>query len=142
MSEPKTARGRRNIGLPPELLAALRHHRQCQLADRLAAGPAWQDHDLVFAQPNGKPLDPRRDNGDWKALLVQAEVRDARLHDARHTAASLLLAQGVQPRIVMEILGHSTIAVTQNIYQHVMPEAVTHAVRTVTALLLPPSVGR
>ncbi|MCA1710627.1 MAG: site-specific integrase [Actinobacteria bacterium] len=136
VSEPKTTRGRRNIGLPPQLLAALREHRRAQLAERLAAGPAWHDHDLVFCQTNGKPLDPRKDYDNWKALLQAAGVRAARLHDARHTAATLLLAQNVPARVVMEILGHSTIAVTQNIYQHVMPEAITQAISGVADLLM------
>lgn len=138
-SEPKTTRGRRSIGLPPQLLTVLRQHRQVQLKDRLAAGPLWVDHDLVFCQANGKPIDPRKDYGDWKALLTRAGVRAARLHDARHTAATLLLTQNVPARVVMEILGHSTIAVTQNIYQHVMPEVVTQAIGGVASLLLEPT---
>jgi integrase len=121
-SEPKTARGKRDIGLPPQMIAALRSHRQEQLAERMAAGSTWADSDLVFAQPNGKPIDSKRDWRLWKDLLSEAGVRDARVHDARHTAATLMLAQHVPARVVMEILGHSTIAVTQNIYQHVMPQ--------------------
>jgi integrase len=134
-SEPKTTRGKRDIGLPPQLLAVLRQHRQEQLAERLAAGSEWHDHDLVFAQVNGKPIDARKDWGQWCDLLVEAGLPHARLHDARHTAASLLLAQRVPARVVMEILGHSTIAVTQNIYGHVMPEAVTVATTAVADVL-------
>jgi integrase len=137
-SEPKTARGKRDIGLPPQMVAALRTHRQEQLAERMAAGSVWENHDLVFAQPTGKPLDSKRDWTAWKALLARAGVRDARLHDARHTAATLLLAQGVPARVVMEILGHSTIAVTQNVYAHVMPEAVSAATSAVSDVLFPP----
>lgn len=136
-SEPKTARGRRSIGLPPQLLADLRAHRQAQVAERLEAGSLWQDHDLVFCSPIGKPLDPHDDWEAWRALLVSAGVRPARLHDARHTAATLLLAQNVPARVVMEILGHSTIAVTQNIYGHVMPEAITTGTTAVADVLWP-----
>ncbi|WP_100501945.1 tyrosine-type recombinase/integrase [Geodermatophilus chilensis] len=134
-SEPKTERGKRGIGLPPQLLADLRAHRQAQLAERLAAGSEWQDSDLVFCQPNGKPIDSKGDWSRWRRLLEEAGVRHARLHDARHTAATLLLAQGVPARVVMEILGHSTIAVTQNIYGHVMPEAVSTATAAVADVL-------
>jgi integrase len=138
-SEPKTARGRRTIGLPPQLLDDLRAHRTAQLEERLKAGSAWQEHNLVFAQVNGKPIDGKRDWLNWRDLLTEAGVRHARIHDQRHTAASLLLAQGIPPRVVMEILGHSTIAVTMNIYAHVMPEAVTVATSAVADVLYAPT---
>ena len=133
--EPKTERGKRGIGLPPQLLADLRAHRQAQLAERLAAGSQWQDNDLVFCQSNGRPIDARKDWLRWRDLLREAGVRHARLHDARHTAATMLLAQRVPARVVMEILGHSTIAVTQNIYGHVMPEAVSAATAAIADVL-------
>jgi integrase len=134
-SEPKTERGKRGIGLPPQLLADLRAHRQAQLTERLTAGSQWHDNDLVFCQSNGKPIDGKADWNRWRLLLEEAGVRHARLHDARHTAATLLLAQHIAPRVVMEILGHSTIAVTQNIYEHVMPEAVSSATAAVADVL-------
>lgn len=137
-SDPNTERGKRGIGIPPQLLADLRAHRQAQLAERLAAGSEWQDHDLVFAQANGRSIDGKQDWLLWRNLLASAGVRHARLHDARHTAATLLLAQNIPPRVVMEILGHSTIAVTQNIYQHVMPEAVSAATAAVADVLWAP----
>jgi hypothetical protein len=84
------------------LLPHLRAHRVAQSAARLAAGELWEDWDLVFAQPNGRPIQPRHDWEAWKALLASAGVRDARLHDARHTAATLLLEQGVDIRVVQE----------------------------------------
>ena len=133
--EPKTERGKRGIGLPPQLLTDLRAHRQAQLAERLGAGSSWQDNDLVFCQSNGKPIDARKDWMRWRDLLREAGVRHARLHDARHTAATMLLAQKVPARVVMEILGHSTIAVTQNIYGHVMPEAVSAATAALADVL-------
>jgi integrase len=138
-SEPKTNRGRRTIGLPPQLLAELRAHRQAQLQERLKAGSTWQESNLVFAQVNGKPIDGKRDWLNWRDLLVEAGLRHTKVHDQRHTAASLLLAQGIPPRVVMEILGHSTIAVTMNIYAHVMPEAVTAATTAVADVLYAPT---
>lgn len=130
--EPKSRAGRRTIALPAQLVAALREHREAQSAERSAAGDLWDDTvpvlngqslaGLVFAQVNGRPLDPRRDWQDWKDLLRGAGVRDARLHDARHTSASLLLAEGVPARVVMELLGHSQISLTLGTYSHVAPE--------------------
>ena len=104
--------------LPPELVPVLEAHRAAQIVQRLKAGNAWQDLDLVFSQHHGGPIDPRRDWADWKDLLKAAGVRDARVHDGRHTAATLLIEMGVHVRIVMEILGHSDIRVTQR-YTHV-----------------------
>ena len=126
---PKSRAGRRTIALPTQLRDALRQHRVAQLAERMAAGPEWEDHGLVFAQPNGRPLDPRSDHRAWRALLAAAEVRGARLHDARHTAATLLLQQGVPARVVMEILGHSQITLTLGTYSHVVPELAEDAAR-------------
>jgi site-specific recombinase XerD len=80
----------------------------------------------VFCQPDGRPIDPRQDWADWKDLLKVSGVRDARLHDGRHTAASLLIEMGVHVRIVMEILGHSDIRVTQR-YTHVASPMVGDA---------------
>jgi integrase len=106
---------------------ALRVHRVRQAEQRLAAANVWEDGGFVFCQPNGRPIDARRDWQDWKELLQAAGVRDARLHDARHTAATLLLAQGVPARVVMEILGHSQISLTLGTYSHVVPELAQDA---------------
>ena len=76
----------------------------------------------MFTQPSGRPVDPGKDYREWRRLLEAAGVRRARLHDARHTAASLLLAQGVPARVVMEMLGHSQITLTLGTYSHVAPE--------------------
>ena len=81
----------------------------------------------MFCQPNGRPIDARRDWLDWKALPKAADVRDARVHDARHTAATLLLQQGVPARVVMEVLGHSQISLTLGTYSHVVPELAEEA---------------
>lgn len=137
-TEPKSDKGRRTLMIPSQLVTTLRAQRQAQLEERLVHGPLWQDFDLVFAQPNGRPIDQRRDWQAWKDLLRSAGVRDARLHDARHTAATLLLEQGVDVRVVMEILGHSQIALTMNTYQHVMPKVVAAATQSVADHLLGP----
>jgi integrase len=125
--EPKSRAGRRTIKLPAPLRDALRTHRIRQAEQRMTVANAWEDHDFVFCQPNGRPIDARRDWLDWKALLKAADVRDARVHDARHTAATLLLQQGVPARVVMEVLGHSQISLTLGTYSHVVPELAEEA---------------
>lgn len=117
--EKTKSKARRVVGVPNQLLALLRDQRRSQAAERLAAGPAWVEHDLIFPQVNGKPMDPRGDARAWKGILIAAGVRDARLHDARHTNATMLLAQGVDGRVVMELLGWSQSVLLMR-YQHVM----------------------
>jgi integrase len=124
--EPKSFAGRRTLALPPPLIDGLRRHRAAQLEQRMAAAHVWEDGGYVFAQPNGRPIGARADWGAWKRLLQVAGVRDARLHDARHTAATLLLQQGVAPRVAMQLLGHSQIAMTMH-YTHVVPELARDA---------------
>jgi site-specific recombinase XerD len=114
------------LALPVPLVKQLHAHRRRQNAERLAAGTAWEDWDLVFCSPSGAPLDPHDDWDDWRALLSAAGVREARVHDARHTAATLLLGQGIDIRVVQQILGHSQLSQTQR-YAHVPPELVQHA---------------
>jgi integrase len=125
--DPKSTTSRRSIALPDQLVQQLRAHRVQQLEERMAAGTYWEDHGLVFVQLNGRPIDRRADHRAWQSLLKSAGVREARLHDARHTAATLLLVQGVAPRVVMAMLGHSTMRVTTDTYQHVVPELARDA---------------
>jgi site-specific recombinase XerD len=112
--------------MPMQLVAALKAHRAAQLQERMTAGSAWHTGNFVWCQPNGRPIGNHADWEEWKALLQAAGVRDTRVHDARHTAATLLLAQGVDQRVVMEILGHSQISMTSK-YAHVLPEVMTDA---------------
>jgi integrase len=120
-AEPKADRSRRTPALPQQLVAALRVHRVAQREERSTAGPLWEDNDLVFAQPNGRPIERKSDWHAWKRLLAEAGVREVRLHDGRHTAATLLLSEGVHPRVVMEVLGHAQMRTTTDTYSHVMP---------------------
>ncbi|MEO3874000.1 tyrosine-type recombinase/integrase [Nonomuraea sp. B12E4] len=103
---------------PPGLLALLRAHKKLQTAERLKAGDKWTDHDLVFTTQLGGPIERTEDWKQWKAILNQAGVRDARVHDARHTAATLLIEQGVHIRVVQEVLGHTRVTTTER-YTHV-----------------------
>lgn len=125
--EPKADRSRRTLALPEQLVDALKAHRTLQAAERLHAGSEWEEHGLVFAQVTGRPIDKKGDWKAWKAVLAKAELRDVRLHDGRHTAATLLLSAGVHPRVVMELLGHSQMRTTTDTYSHVMPALAQQA---------------
>ncbi|HEY8600582.1 MAG TPA: site-specific integrase, partial [Thermomicrobiales bacterium] len=103
------------------LLARLRDHRDRQADERLCAGARWREWDLVFPSTIGTPMDARNVLRRFQALVTKAGLPHQRFHDLRHCCASLLLAQGVPPRVVMEILGHSDIRLTMNTYAHVMP---------------------
>ena len=112
LTELKSAKSRRTLPLPPQFVAPLKAHRTAQLQERMTAGPAWHDGDFVWCQPNGWPIGAHADWDEWNALLKAAAIRRVRVHDARHAAATLLLAQGVDQRVVMEILGHTQISMT------------------------------
>ncbi|WP_339130318.1 site-specific integrase [Streptomyces sp. f51] len=114
----KSRAGRRVIGVPGELVRLLELHRKEQDRERLLAGQEWQDTGFVFTSPVGAPLVPSTDYDAWKQLLADAKVRDGRLHDARHTAATVLLILGVPERVVMQIMGWSSTAMAAR-YQHV-----------------------
>jgi len=107
--------------LPTVAVSALRGHRVRQLEMRLAAGSRWRENRFIFASSIGSPLDPRNVTRQFKMLLIGAKLPNIRLHDLRHSCATLLLAQGVNPRMVMETLGHSQVSLTLNTYSHVLP---------------------
>ena len=122
LSETKTRRGRRSIILPIGTVEALRRHRAHQAEDRLIAGSGWNESDFVFTSARGTPLDgDNMISRPFARLLERCGLPPMRFHDLRHSCASLLLAQGVAPRVVMETLGHSRIAVTLDTYTHVLP---------------------
>lgn len=135
--EPKTAKSRRVIFVPAQLLSELRAHRTVQDLERAESEAAglWVEHGLVFPNELGGPMDDRNDYRSWVSLLRRAKVRRVRLHDGRHTAATLLLASGVHPRVVMELLGHSAMSTTTDIYSHVMPALAKEAAETMNAAL-------
>jgi integrase len=132
--EVKSRAGRRGIRLPDQLFELLIEHEKVQAQERDTAGDLWYPSDFMFTQPNGKPIDPRSDHDEWKALLSEAEVRDARLHDARHTAATVLLLLGVQLPAVMEIMGWSNAKVAKR-YSHVTAAIQNNIAAQVNTLL-------
>jgi integrase len=135
LTEPKSDRSRRTLPLPEFAVKALRAHRARQLQARLIAGSGWQDTGHVFTTSIGTPMDGSRVSKLFRQALAKAGLPHKRFHDLRHTAASLLLTQGVHPRVVMETLGHSQIGVTMNTYSHVMPVLQRDAADKMNAIL-------
>jgi integrase len=118
-------------------LQSLRAHRRRQLEERLIAGPLWEDVGLVFSTPTGGHLGRTEVSRRFGLLQKRAGVGHHRLYDCRHTAASLLLAQGVAPRVVMEVLGHSSYTLTMDTYTHVMPVLLRDAADAMDRALRP-----
>jgi integrase len=115
----KTARSRRDVMLPEFVASALRAHRRRQVAERIKAGPAWHsEHDLVFTTPSGSPQDGRNLNRVVSQIATEAGLGHWHPHELRHSAVSLLLAAKVPLEIISEMVGHSSIRVTKDVYGH------------------------
>lgn len=136
-AEPKTAKSRRTVPLPPSLLRGLKLHKHRQAEARLAYGPGYHSHDLMFTADNGQPIDEHNlIHRHFKPLLQTADLPDTiRLYDLRHTCATLLLAAGENPKIVSERLGHASIVLTLDTYSHVLPTMQQSAVTKLEAAL-------
>ncbi len=117
--ETKTPRSRRTIPLPPLVLDRLHEHSSAQEAERLRLAARWPDLGFVFTTPIGTPIDPDNCSKLVRAGMVKAGVRVVRMHDFRHGCVSVLMGLGVPPRTVMEIVGHSALEMTMNVYAHV-----------------------
>jgi len=117
--EPKTRAGARPVSLDQDTITAMSAWRKRQAEERLAAGPAWQDHGLVFVDELGAPPHPETVTRWWREAVARAGVPAIRLHDARHTAATVMLRAGVPVKVVAQRLGHADVAVTMRVYQHV-----------------------
>lgn len=134
--EPKTAKSRRTLHLPKAVVATLKAQRIRQTGERLRAGPHWQNTwDLVFTTAIGTPLDAGTVTHSFQKFLVRAGIPRIRFHDLRHSTASLLYAQGVPLRSIMEVLGHSQISLTANLYTHIMPALQKDAADRMDAIL-------
>ncbi|MGA5470003.1 tyrosine-type recombinase/integrase [Streptomyces arboris] len=140
-ADTKSRAGRRVVGLPAQLADLLTAHQVKQDAERLEAGGKWADEGWLFATPEGRGTSTRTDYDDWKELLAAAGVRDGRLHDARHTAATVLLILGVSERAVMGLMGWSTTAMAAR-YQHMVDTVRTDVARQVDGLIWNPEVER
>jgi integrase len=118
LKEPKTAKSRRNLALTPNLAILLRQHRDQQEEQRALLGFHFVDTDLAFSHFDGSPLDPSTVSHTCKKIVTRAGL-ESRLHDNRHAFATLMMSFGVNPKVVSEMLGHSTIATTMDTYSHV-----------------------
>jgi integrase len=122
LGETKTKRGRRQINLTPRTLNALKAHRKKQLEEKMKRAGLYKDHGLIFASGVGTPVNPENlIKRSFKPLLKKAGLPEIRFHDLRHTCATLLLSRGVHPKLVQELLGHATIAMTLDTYSHYLP---------------------
>jgi len=135
--DPKTARSARTLMLPQVAVSALAAHYERQQQERALAGTRWVDTGMVFTTTIGTMLDQRNLLRAFYAILRMSELPRVRFHDLRHSAATLLLAQGVHPRVVMDLLGHSSIAVTLDTYSHVIPDMKRESASQMDAILKP-----
>ena len=119
---PKTEKSKRVVPLPDDVLAELKRHKVRQAEEKLKIGAAYQDNSLVFCTEIGTPIIPRNFERKYKALLKKAGLTGVKLHSLRHTYATRLLELGENLKVVQELLGHSRISVTADIYSHVSPE--------------------
>ena len=133
--ETKTKQSKRVIALASRVASALQLHRKTQLEARLKAGDKWRDRGLVFCTRTGGPLQGLNVTRAFQRLLERAGLPRRRFHDLRHTAASFLLYKNVHPRVVADLLGHSEIRVTMDLYSHVAPALQREAADQMDALL-------
>jgi integrase len=133
VGEPKTARGRRIVGLGPKLTAALREHRKRQAAERLAA-PGWHDQGWVFPDEDGTVLPPYRLTQHFQAIARGLDLPPLHFHSLRHTAAAHMLLAGIAPKVVADQLGHSQVSMTLDTYAAVIPQQRDASAEAVEAL--------
>ena len=136
-SEPKSLASNRSVLISIGMLEKLRNHLDYQLQEKRLLGEKWKEYDLMFPSTIGTPADHRNLYSDFKKTLKRAELPDMRFHDLRHTAATLMLEQGVHPKVVQERLGHADITLTLNTYSHVMPSMQESAAQKMDELLNP-----
>ena len=141
VSEPKTAKGRRTVALDPATVTALRAHRARQAEERLALGPAWQEHGLIFTWYDGRPIHPERFSKWFEVRAIRSGLPRIRLHDLRHSYATAALAANVSPKVVSERLGHAKVGITLDVYSHVLPSMDEQAAITVARLILGDDAG-
>ena len=135
--QPKTERSRRSIALSADTVSLLHEIRGKQITQQLEVNDAWTDSGYVFTQPDGLPLDPNLMTRAFKKVLTTAGLPKLTIHGLRHTHATILLEQGVNPKVVSERLGHASVATTMDIYSHVLPDMQEKAALAIDAALAP-----
>jgi integrase len=124
------------VVVSPSSVAALRRHRTRQQQERQAAGDLWQDFGLVFPNTLGRPMEPRCLLSDvYRPLLKRAGLPPITFHALRHTAATLLLAEGEHPKVVQKLLGHAQVSITLDRYSHMTPRLMSNAAALMDRLL-------
>lgn len=136
VGEPKSAKGRRQVVIPAHVVGSLRRRRVRQLEERLLAGEKWKDTGYVFTSRYGTSYEPRNFQDDFHGHADRLGLPKIRPHDLRHTCATLLLAEGVHPKVVQEMLGHSQISMTLDTYSHVLPTMQEEAARVMERVLM------
>ena len=137
--EPKSESSRRTVTLPAFGIVALQHHRVRQQSEEQWAGSRWRGSDwgLVFTSTVGTPLFARNVHREFKKVLLGADLPDLRLHDLRHSAAAILIAQGVQAKAISDLLGHSAASFTLQVYGHLMEEIKCEVAARMDSALAP-----
>jgi integrase len=134
-SEPKTDSGKRTIPLLPEVVAALKEHRKRQLEERLFFGQAYRDNGLAFCTADGRPLEPRNFHRKHTQNLKKAGIRHVRIHDLRHTFATIILQEGENPENLRDLLGHTRTSTTMDLYCHSTEEGKRKAVQRLRGII-------
>jgi integrase len=142
IGEVKTARSRRTLFLTPELVDLLRRHRARLAEERMAIGAAWREHDLIFPSAVGTPLDPDNVSHWFSRICRRAGLGHWHLHELRHSGASLMLAQGTDLYVASEVLGHSSVAITKDVYGHLVEGQKRAAATRMSEALLTPNGSR
>jgi integrase len=140
LDDTKSEESDRVITIDPATAEVLKAWRKAQLAERMAWGPAWQDTGRVFTREDGQPLRPEWISERFATLVSRLGLPPVRLHDLRHRSATMLLAAGQPPKVVSEILGHSTVAFTMDVYTSVAEELAESAASAIAAYV--PRKGR
>jgi integrase len=135
VSELKTPKSRRTLSLTPELVARFRQHGARQAEAQMAAGTLWQDYGLIFASEIGTPMDPDNFSHSFARLCQRAGLGHWHPHELRHSGASLSLAQGTPLHVISEVLGHASIAITKDVYGHLLEGDKRAAAESMTRAL-------
>jgi len=132
---PKTDRSRRNMALAPETVELLRDVQGAQILAKMEAGPLWQEQGYVFTHPNGTPLIPDQITQEFAAVIMRFDLPHLTFHGLRHAFATMGLQAGINPKVVSEALGHSSVAITLDLYSHVLPNMQDELASAVANLL-------
>jgi integrase len=135
VSEPKTAKGRRVIALDPGTVEVLKAQAARQLEEQTDFDEAWVETGLVFTAENGSALDPESISRYWRQAVRKSRLPSIRLHDLRHTHATLALQAGIHPKVVSERLGHANISITLDTYSHAIPAMQEEAAALIAELV-------